>query len=407
MPRRRLGVWVFGALGVGSLVVATLAWTMIPGDGTAESTSTKDKAAHIQQAPAKPPIAERSERSLPDLAQGIRQGDGKALAALVQRLTPAQTENEPAPAPSPLTAAEAGEWYGMLDALAAGYTSYSSQGKASAQDATYRIATKFAVEPTPPGWWIKALKPIHDVLSAGLSDPSAEVRAVALERVGSLWVWTPGCTMTPAEEQTLGLWKQAFHEPVVQRLSDTESLPRAAAVACLAALPIDSAAAPAVGLIADPDPGVRLQVLSAFSNRENLLSPDDILPMLHDPVPDLAGLAERVLKARGLSQELVGLGRLITHPQPDLRASAIPLLLKRDDIDPVIWLLHLADDADESVRLAAVRAFAGRITPEVKRRLQQMATNDASSSVREAAGKLVPAIAEQTTVVLPPCPAQT
>ena len=46
------------------------------------------------------------------------------------------------------------------------------------------------------------------------------------------------------------------------------------------------------------------------------------------------------------------------------------LLEGHDDIDPIVWLLRLSEDPDAGVRLKAVNAFEGKITPEVTQRLQ-------------------------------------
>ena len=88
-----------------------------------------------------------------------------------------------------------------------------------------------------------------------------------------------------------------------------------------------------------------------------------------------------------------------------MRASVIPLLKDRDDLDPVVWLLRLSHDADEIVRTKAVEAMTGKDSAEVRTRLREMAAKDASAAVRAAAGKLVAAsAASETTAALPPLP---
>jgi HEAT repeat protein len=208
--------------------------------------------------------------------------------------------------------------------------------------------------------------------------------------------------MSSTEEEHLALWKKGFHSLVSRQLAERNAEIRAAAVTCLGALPIDDAAAPAIAYLnEDDDWRVRLAVLQAFAGRPTLLTADAILPRLHDPVGELAQLAEHLLKGRGLTQEQIGLGRLICHPRANLRASAIPLLLRRSDIDPVVWLIHLSEDKDPGVRRQAVEAFAGRITPEVRQRLEELRASDDSSEVRAAAVRLLP---PDTTAALPPLP---
>src|SRR5207248_10651198 len=65
-------------------------------------------------------------------------------------------------------------------------------------------------------------------------------------------------------------------------------------------------------------------------------------------------------------------------------------LRNRTDIDPVVWLLQLSHDENETVRVGAVEALAERPTPEVLQRLGEMARSDQSPLVRQAAGKRVP-----------------
>ena len=78
----------------------------------------------------------------------------------------------------------------------------------------------------------------------------------------------------------------------------------------------------------------------------------------------------------------------------------IPLLGKRTDIDPVVWLLQLSHDPVESVRIAAAEAMAERFTPEARQRLSEMAETDPSPAVRQAVNQL-------ETAALPPLPGST
>jgi 16S rRNA A1518/A1519 N6-dimethyltransferase RsmA/KsgA/DIM1 with predicted DNA glycosylase/AP lyase activity len=101
------------------------------------------------------------------------------------------------------------------------------------------------------------------------------------------------------------------------------------------------------------------------------------------------------------------LGKQIFDPHPEVRASVIPLIRDRTDIDPVIWLLQLSHDTDETVRTKAVEALINRDSPEVDRRLHEIAVTDASPTVRAAAGKHIPRSAGESTAALPPLPGST
>ncbi|MCA1684612.1 MAG: HEAT repeat domain-containing protein [Planctomycetia bacterium] len=332
------------------------------------------------------------------LYQPLREGDGLALAVILQRTTPSADTK-----PSALSAAEAAEWVEVLEATRAGFLKYGSYGRASALTAAGRVLQRFATEPAPANWE-GTLRPSHDLLCAGLEDGSLDVRVTALTEIGGLWAWGPGRTLRPSEEDALVGWKEGFTVPVVRRLGDQEPKARMTAIACLGRNPSNEAAAPAVAYLDDPRrPEVRNQVIISFAGRPGLLTEDAILKRTHDPEPIVRESAETVLKIRGLNQEQISLGSMIFHPKAEIRASVIPLIKDRSDIDPVIWLLQLSHDTEESVRVGAVDALAARLTPEVGRRLAEMAATDKSPAVRKAAVKsLLPEVGK--TVSMPPLP---
>ena len=114
-----------------------------------------------------------------------------------------------------------------------------------------------------------------------------------------MWVWIPGRSLTPFEEQTLGDWKAAIHVPVVRCLGATDSATRMAAVACLGSLPIDNAAAAAVAYVDDPESAdVRKQTLSSFSQRSTLLTDEMLFKRLHDQDASIREMASLILKTR-------------------------------------------------------------------------------------------------------------
>lgn len=379
--RKRLGIVVGLGLAVvvlaSTLVIAFKASPKRPASGPVPSAADREAGAKL------------------DLAK-LHRGDPAVVAALRGEAVVDPKSNKP----RGLTEAEGVAWLDRLNALRAGYLKLPAAAKVDAQAATAGILARFAIEGCPSGW-SAILAPCFDLLTAGLNDPRPDVRIAALDQVATLWIWSPGGPMTPAEEKAVADWKESLHTLVVRRLADPEAPLKQHAIACLATLPIDSKAAPALPYLQDPNFSVRLAVLTHFAPRPMLLTEEAILPLLHDPVPDLAALAERILRARGLDPDLVGLGRMVTHKRPEMRASAIPILLKRDDIDPVVWLLRLSEDSDEMVRLKAVGALSGRTSPEITQRLREMAAADDSPAVRAAALKLLPA---DTTVALPPLP---
>ena len=367
MPeRRRARLWIAGILG-GSVLAAAVIFGFFSRPRGAVTTHG-GSAVSLGQA-----------SSLAVLNQGLRDSDPRALAVFHERLTPKADETRKA-----ISDDEASLWLESLSALRTGFFKFSPPARTTVAMVACGILDKFSVE-NAPARWIEALQPVHDILSACLADADSNVRYIALEQVSRLWVWMPGRSLTEAEENSLGSWKEGLHRPVVRCLASTDIRTRIGAIFCLGFLPIDSAAAPAVAYFEDNDSvDVRRQTLVSFAQRPYLLTEDMLLRRLHDSDSTIRETATTVLKARGLNQELISLGGLLVSPKPAQRSSVISLIKNRTDIDPVIWLLQLAHDTDESVRILAVQALAAQTsqTVAVKRRLAEMARSDSSEQVR-------------------------
>lgn len=388
MPeRRRARLWIAGILG-GSVVAAAVIFGFFSRP-RGPATTHGGSAVSINEA---------SSQAV--LIQALRDSDPRALAVFHDRLAPKAKETRKA-----LSDDEAAQWLETLSALRTGFCKYSPPARATAAMVACGILDKFSVE-IAPARWIEALQPVHDILSACLADGDSNVRYIALGEVSRLWVWMPGRSLIEVEENTLGNWKEGLHRPVVRCLASTDIRTRIGAISCLGLLPIDSAAAPAVPYLEDNDSvDVRRQTLVSFAQRPGLLTEDMLLLRLHDSDSSIRETATILLKARGLNQELISLGALLVSPNPAQRCSVISLIKNRTDIDPVVWLLQLSHDPDETVRIQAVQALAAQTsqTVPVKRRLAEMARSDSSEQVRETASKFVPS-AQETTASLPPLP---
>jgi len=393
MERGRMRTWGLAAAGLGAVgVVAAIGYGLRP---SKPSPVAAGVAATASTVTAKSPIR--------DLSRAIARGDGLAMAILKNRLEEkpeVDAEGQPKPA-EPMTEAEAADIVDALASLRTGIAKFSAYGRASAVVVASGLLHKLDAAPAPQGW-IHALKPSSEVFAAALVDQVWEVRVAALGEAKGFWKWTPRRDLRSNEVDDITAWKGALYNQVLPRLTDGDPKARTAAVACLGALPLNRGAEPASRLITDTDPGVRLQVLISFSDRPALLSEEAILPLLYDANGLVPPLAERILKSRGLSPDQIGLGKLVAHPRADMRASAIPFLKDRKDIDPVLWLVYLSRDSDESVRLSALEALAGRDAPEARQRVSEMASGDVSAKVRQAAEKHVPA--GESTAALPPLP---
>ena len=334
---RRTNLWVTGVVG---LVAAA---------GVTALVSHGGKGRRV--ADSRPAVVIDEKTPLPALAKALRESDARALAVLFQR-TATGTEERPAA----IAGREATDWVDAIKGMRTGFHKFGSYGRSSALTVAGRVLRRYATDPAPADW-IDVLRPVHDLLASGLADANLDVRVTALMEISRCWSWMPGRTPLPAEESLLAEWKQGFVGLVVHHLGDREPKARAAAVACLGHLPIDAAAAPAIAYLNDPSsPDVRKQVLVSFATRANLLSEDAVLKHMYDKEAGIAEVAELVLKTRGLTQEQISLGSMIFHPKPEIRASVIPLLKNRTDVDPTVWLLQLSRDEDEAVRIGAVDA---------------------------------------------------
>ncbi len=392
MPkRRRAGLWVAGALTVAA-AGSGLFWAV--------STRPKPSATVATATGEAATTSELNETSgLSEISQGLRNSDPKALLVLHHRLS--GKEGEPR---TGIPADKAELWLETLASLRSGFLNYDPPARVMATGLAVEILDKFGVDPAPANW-SEALKPAHDIFTAAFADADGNVRYAALENSHRFWAWMPGRSMTPLEEDALAEWKEAMHRPIVRCLANQDIPTRLAAIYTLGYLPIDDAASPAIAYLEDSAPAVRRQVLISFTGRPNLLTVDMLLSRLHDSDEAIRDAAAAALKVRGLSQELIGLGGLMTSPRADQRASVIALIKDRDDIDPVVWLLQLSRDQDESVRIHAIEALAAREhqTASIKRRIVEMAQSDSSEQVRQAASKLMPSPVE-TTASLPPLP---
>jgi hypothetical protein len=338
---------------------------------------------------------------LPTLNGGLREGDARALLIVFPRLAAVMT-----PTPKPLAEREALELIDILESTRTGFLRFGGYGRVSSLMLVTKVLERFAIDGTP-ACWHHMLRPAHDLFASGLADPDLQTRMTALNQVAQFWSWFPGRSMIPAEEDWLLRWKDALYGPVLRCLGDSEPQARSAAVACLGSVPDDKAASKALPYLDDEsaDGGlVRQQVLVSFAQRPLLLTEEMILKRLYDPEPAIVQTAELILKTRGLSPEQIELGRLIFDPKPENRASVIPRLRDRTDIDPVVWLLQLSRDENETVRVTAAAALAERPTPEVLQRLTEMARSDRSPAVRQAVGKLVASAPKSDAATALPLP---
>jgi hypothetical protein len=138
-------------------------------------------------------------------------------------------------------------------------------------------------------------------------------------------------------------------------------------------------------LLSDESPHVRRAALIAIGPAREAVHDDQLLPCLHDPDAEVRRLCEQALIARGLRPEYLELGRLLTDPQPARRLQVLDRLRESTELDSGLWLRRLSHDTCPSVRVAAMRAMTQQSFVDLSDRIDQIAREDASPTVRQLA----------------------
>lgn len=138
-------------------------------------------------------------------------------------------------------------------------------------------------------------------------------------------------------------------------------------------------------LLDDDSPRVRRAALISVGPARDAVHDDQLLPCLHDPDAGVRRLCEQALVARGLRREYVELGRLLTDPQPAKRLQVLDRLRQANELDPGLWLRRLSHDPSPSVRVAAMRAMTQQSFVDLSDRIDQIAREDGSPTVRQLA----------------------
>jgi hypothetical protein len=140
-----------------------------------------------------------------------------------------------------------------------------------------------------------------------------------------------------------------------------------------------------VPLLNDPAVEVRRAAMLVVGPRPRIMTDDDLLRWLHDPDAEVCHLCEEFLRTRGLTEQHLRLGRLLTDARPRERIQVVELLRRAHDLEPGVWLRRLSHDPAPAVRAAAVRATAEQRVSNLTDRLEQMAQTDPCPTVRQLA----------------------
>jgi hypothetical protein len=163
---------------------------------------------------------------------------------------------------------------------------------------------------------------------------------------------------------------------------DAEAENRARAVE-MALNPSLDLAKQAASLLNDSAPEVRRVAMLAVGVAKDAVTTDDLLPWLHDADAEVRRLCELELRGRGLQDNQLRLGRLITDPCSKKRLEVLSYLHGSGggDLDAGVWLRHLSHDPAPEVRFAAIRVVKEDGLAELNDRIDQMARNDPSPTI--------------------------
>lgn len=185
-----------------------------------------------------------------------------------------------------------------------------------------------------------------------------------------------------------GQWQEICHNIALRGLKDARPTNRVTAVH-LALNPRFGADQALLGKIApllrDDDAGVRRAALVAVGMSKELAAEEELLPLLHDADFEVRRLCKVALRSRGLTDNDLRRAELISDDRANVRLEVFNHLHNDDGVDPGVWLQRLTQDSSPAVRAAAIRMAYAQRRGELRDRIQQMARDDASPTVRQLA----------------------
>jgi hypothetical protein len=142
---------------------------------------------------------------------------------------------------------------------------------------------------------------------------------------------------------------------------------------------------PVAELLNDPIAEVRRNALMAVASAPDVIGTDDLLHWLHDPDEEVRAVCTDALRSRGLTEDYLRLGRLLTDEQAAKRMQVLDYLRFHPELEPGTWLRRLSQDPSSAVRAAAIRRAGDQQTVRLKDLLEQVAQADPSPTVRQLA----------------------
>lgn len=266
--------------------------------------------------------------------------------------------------------------------LAQGFAGFSPLGQA----ASLNLVTAWLVEPPAPGSpLMQAVAGLVAQAALGMaepvggSEPDPTVPKAALGLLAK--IPSPGVSEEASKREDA----LARRDLLRQILRKGDAASRVDAISVIMRTQTDLYE-DMVARLEDPVAEVRRACILAIGPATEKVREDVLLGALHDNDAEVGRLAELALSARGLSQEHIRLGKLLTDPDPSRRLEVLDLVQGSPDLDEKLWLERLSHDRAASVRAAAARALSARFGMDAQDRLKQMAGSDPSPSVSRIAG---------------------
>jgi hypothetical protein len=341
---------VSGFLGVAVAVAAAVGWfqgSTILGWYYVRNLVQARDAAGVEQWQAR--VHGLGRAGLPPLLAGLRQSDPQACGNIGRALR--EFPGDPVPAEE------------LANALADAFPGFSGPGQQAALETLLDFVRRS--EPVVPA--------VARMLNGAAQTTDGEVHA---------------CALKLAEAVADGPDVRQLREPcreLVQACARDENVTNGIIAIRLSQRPGLDLLDQVVPQLQAPKPEVRQAALLALGPAPEVLATDDLLQWLHDPDPGVRQLCETALRGRGLPDLHIQMGRFLTDSRPANRLQVLDLLRRAADLEPGVWIRRLSHDRAPAVRAAAVRAAAEQPFVDLSDRLEQMAQDDPSPTVRQLA----------------------
>lgn len=276
------------------------------------------------------------------------------------------------------------------------YPTYSVNGCAIAIDLAMQILEGQLNDWSPAV--ATALGTAGGVVRNGLTDTNPAIRQHTLERLNAVWSWDG---VDDVAWSLVREWRREMYMIAAHQLGDRSIDVRKAAIAAIVEAPFHEGDSAIIEMLRHEDPSLRraalLGLARACSDDREISAADSLtatqkealIDFLHDEDETVQQAAHHLLRRSRVSEGAIHLAKLMTHPLATERAKVPALALNLPDINPVAWVLKLANDESPAVRLAAARAASTSKDVDLQAKLAQMASSDPDPLVRNMCQQLL------------------